>query len=147
MSDSFKKYYNYPILVAKVDNDITPLAEKVTKKCDIDFYDRSSDVGNEIYGRSIQFVLILAVKRVLGKDADIVVEHSIDKGVYCEIHGVSIDKPIVKKLADEMKKIVEENLIFTKVSVSACLAVIFSINTSPHLNSNIFHIKCQTIVL
>ena len=35
MSDSFKKYYNYPILVAKVDNDITPLAEKVTKKCDI----------------------------------------------------------------------------------------------------------------
>ena len=123
MSDSFKKYYNYPILVAKVDNDITPLAEKVTKKCDIDFYDRSSDVGNEIYGRSIQFVLILAVKRVLGKDADIVVEHSIDKGVYCEIHGVSIDKPIVKKLADEMKKIVEENLIFTKVSVSRIDAI------------------------
>ena len=25
ISDSFKKYYNYPILVAKVDNDITPL--------------------------------------------------------------------------------------------------------------------------
>ena len=123
ISDSFKKYYNYPILVAKVDNDITPLSEKVTKKCDIDFYDRSSDVGNEIYGRSLQFVLILAVKRLFGRDADIVVEHSIDKGVYCELHGASLDKPVVKKLASEMQKIVEENLIFTKVSVSRIDAI------------------------
>ena len=46
ISDSFKKYYNYPILVAKVDNDITGLAEPVTKKSDIDFYDRSSVIGN-----------------------------------------------------------------------------------------------------
>lgn len=123
ISDSFKKYYNYPILVAKVDNDITPLSEKVTKKCDIDFYDRSSDVGNEIYGRSLQFVLILAVKRLFGRDADIVVEHSIDKGVYCELHGASLDKPLVKKLTSEMKKIVDENLIFTKVSVSRIDAI------------------------
>lgn len=123
ISDSFKKYYNYPILVAKVDNDITPLAEKVTKSCDIDFYDRSSDVGNEIYGRSLQFVLILAVRRVLGREADIVVEHSIDKGIYCEIHGASIDKPTIRRLSTEMKNIVEENLIFTKVSVSRIDAI------------------------
>lgn len=123
ISDSYKKYYNYPILVAKVDNDITPLAEKISKKCDIDFYDRSSAVGNGIYGRSLQFVLILAVKRVLGSDAELVVEHSIDKGIYCEIKGVSIDKPMIKKLSDEMKQIVKEDLIFTKVSVSRLDAI------------------------
>ena len=38
ISDSFKKYYNYPILVAKVDNDVMGLAEPVTKKSDRDLH-------------------------------------------------------------------------------------------------------------
>ena len=46
------------ILVAKVDNDIAELSDKIFKKCTVDFYDRSSTVGNTIYGRSLQFILI-----------------------------------------------------------------------------------------
>lgn len=123
ISDSFKKYYNYPILVAKVDNDITGLAEPVTKKSDIDFYDRSSVIGNTIYARSAQFILIVAVKQVLGEGAEVIVEHSIDKGVYCEIKNCDIDKPVLRKIESKMHEIVAEDLKFTKVSVSRIDAI------------------------
>ena len=118
ISKSFQKYFNYPILIAKVDNDLVELAETIDKKCDVDFYDRSSLTGNGIYGRSLQFILIVAVKRVLGETSRVVIEHSIDKGFYCEIIGEDIDKPIVTKIEKTMKEIVKENLIFTKLSVS-----------------------------
>lgn len=123
ISDSFKKYYNYPILVAKVDNDITGLAEPVTKKSDIDFYDRSSVIGNTIYARSAQFILIVAVKQVLGEGTEVIVEHSIDKGVYCEIKNCDIDKPVLRKIESKMHEIVAEDLKFTKVSVSRIDAI------------------------
>ncbi|HIU22374.1 MAG TPA: nucleoside kinase [Candidatus Fimihabitans intestinipullorum] len=123
ISDSFKKYYNYPILVAKVDNDITGLAEPVTKKSDIDFYDRSSVIGNTIYARSAQFILIVAVKQVLGEGAEVIIEHSIDKGVYCEIKNCDIDKPVLRKIESKMHEIVAEDLKFTKVSVSRIDAI------------------------
>ena len=123
ISDSFKKYYNYPILVAKVDNDVMGLAEPVTKKSDIDFYDRSSVIGNPIYTRSAQFILIIAVKQVLGEEAEVIVEHSIDKGVYCEIRNCDIDKPILRKIESKMHEIVAEDLKFTKVSVSRIDAI------------------------
>ncbi len=113
----FKDYFNYNILIASVDNDITPLEAVLTKKCDIDFYDRSSSVGNGIYARSVEFILILAVRRVLGKVAEVVIEHSIDKGVYCEIRNVTVSRAIIRDIEKEMRNIVSEDLIFTKVNV------------------------------
>lgn len=123
ISKKFKKYFNYPILVAKIDNDIIPLSESITKSCRVDFYDRSSYTGNTTYSRSLQFILILAVKRVFGYDTEVVIEHSIDKGFYCEIKGVEIDKPSINKIKEMMRKIVKDDLSFMKVSVSRIDAI------------------------
>ena len=117
IASDFQKYFNYKILVAKVDGDLTSLETELTKKSDIDFYDRSSSIGNSIYVSSLHFILVLAVRRVLGKTADVIIENSIDKGVYCEIINTKIDKSKVKELEKEMKKIVVEDLVFTKVNV------------------------------
>lgn len=125
VAPSFKKYYNYDILAAKLDNEILELGDTISKGGMIEFYDRSSKVGNDIYARSIQFILVLAVKRVMGMDAEVIIEHSIDKGVYCEILDEKFDKPILKKIEAEMKKITEEDLIFTKLSVSRIDAMDF----------------------
>jgi len=118
ISKHFQKYFNYPILVARVDNEMADLSEKISQKCDIEFYDRSSSVGNSVYSRSLYFMLVLAVKRVLGAKADVVIEHSLDKGAYCEIIGDDVDKPIITKIEKEMLKIVQEGNLFTKVNVS-----------------------------
>ncbi len=118
ISKSFQKYFNYPILIARVDNDMLDLSEKVYQKCNVDFYDRSSVIGNNVYSRSLYFMLVLAVKRTLGSDADVIIEHSIDKGVYCEIIRADVDKPIISKIESQMHQIVGEGYLFTKVNVS-----------------------------
>lgn len=125
VADSFKQYFNYPILVAKVDNSIVSLTDVVTRKCDVEFYDRSSNLGNSVYSNSVNFMLILAVTRVLGEDADVKIEHSIDKGVYCEIKGASVDRTMLKEIEKEMKNICKEDLIFNKVSVDRMEAIAY----------------------
>ncbi len=118
ISHAFDRYYNYPILVGKVDNNMTELNEPITRSCTVDFYDRSSGLGNSIYGRTAQLMLVLAVKRILGEQAEVIVQHSIDKGFYCEVENISIDKKIVKQMEDEMYEISCQDLIIQKVSVS-----------------------------
>lgn len=123
ISDSFKQYYNYDILVAKVDNDIMDLSDTITKKCNVNFYDRSSALGHNIYNESAHFMLILAIQNLFGKDVDVIIEHSIDKGVYCTVNGVDINKSTVKKIEEEMYKISESDYLFTKMSVSRIDAI------------------------
>ena len=123
IADHFKHNYNYDILVAKVDNNLVDLSDTLNKKCSIDFFDRSSETGNSVYIRSARFILVLAVKNVLGEEAEIITEHSIDKGVFCTIRNAKINKDIVNKLYKEMKNIVELDYNFTKLNVSRMDAI------------------------
>ena len=125
ISESFSKYYIYPILIGKVDNNMTELNEPITRSCSIDFYDRSSGVGNSIYGRTAQFLLIVAIKKVLGNDTEVIIENSIDKGFYAKITNENINKTIIKKIEEKMKEISKTDYIINKVSVSRFDAIKF----------------------
>lgn len=125
ISNAFQKYFNYPILAAKVDNMVVNLNREIEKKCDIDFYDRSSTTGATVYSSSAQFLLIVAVHRLFGGTADVRVEHSIDKGIYCELKGKKLNKDMVREIEEEMKKLVAEDLKFTRLSVSRIDAIKF----------------------
>ena len=57
ISDSFKKYFNYPILIGKINNHLTELTHEVEANCDIDFLDRSSEEGARVNAHSLQFLL------------------------------------------------------------------------------------------
>lgn len=122
ISQTFKKYYDYDILAAKVDNYIVDLSDTLKKKCNIDFYDRSSSLGNSIYTRSAVFILILAIKNILG-DVELTTENSINNGVYCTIDKPILTEKVLKQIYDEMKNIVNQNYIFTKLSVSRMDAI------------------------
>jgi len=125
IAESFQNQFEFPILLAKVDNEIEELDKVITKKCSVDFYDRSSIVGNSIYTHGAHFIMIVAVKRVLGSDAEVVVEHSIDKGVYCEITTHPVDAAIIEEIETSMREIVKQDLRFVKVSVTRRDAIEF----------------------
>ena len=118
ISDSFKKYFNYPILIGKINNHIIELNHQIESNCEIDFMDRSSEIGETVNAHSIQFLMILAVKKVLGYETEVVIENSLDNGVYCEIEGVELDKLLLKNIEAKMKEIADIDLKYTKVSVS-----------------------------
>lgn len=123
ISNDFKKYFNYEIVGAKVDNEICDLSKVISKKCDVEFYDRSSIAGNTIYSSSVDFLLIVAVKKLLGEDVDIKIEYSIDKGVYCTIDYPNFDKKVLTEIENKMKEMVNNDLIFTKISVDRMDAI------------------------
>ena len=123
ISEHFKHNYNYDILVAKVNNNLVDLSDSLNKRCNIDFYDRSTSVGSNVYMRSARFILILAVRNILGPTAEITTEHSIDRGIFCTIRNAKINKDIVNKIYKEMKAIVEDDYVFTKLSVSRLDAI------------------------
>ena len=123
ISNYFKHNFTYDILVAQVDNDIVDLSDSLNKKCNVNFFDRSSSIGNSIYMNSAIFILILAVKNVLGIDADIVTEHSVDRGVYCTIKNATLTQNKLNSIYEEMKNIVKEDYLYTKLSVSRLDAI------------------------
>lgn len=118
ISEKFKGDFAYPILVARVDNEIEELTYKVGKKCKIDFYDRSSLLGNAVYSRAVHFMMIVAIKKVLGADAEVRIEHSIDKGVYCTLENKEITENKLKKVEEKMYEIVNTDYKFVKLNVS-----------------------------
>ena len=122
ISNYFRHHYTYDILVAQVDNDIVDLSDTLKKKCNINFFDRSSSIGNSIYMNSAIFILVLAVKNILGEDVDIITEHSVDRGVYCTINS-KITQSKLNDIYVEMKNIVKEDFLYTKLSVSRLDAI------------------------
>ena len=117
IAKDFQKDFAYPILVGRVDNDIEELSYTLTKKCKIDFYDRSSIIGNAIYSRGVHFMMIVAAKKVLGNDIEVIIEHSMDKGVYCEIVNKEINENDIKLIEDKMIELHNNNYKFIKLSV------------------------------
>jgi len=123
ISKSFENYFDYEILIAKVDNDITGLNDIITKRCDISFYDRSSYLGYSAYTTGAIFMMIVAVKRLFGEDTEVFVQHSLDKGVFCSIDGIELDEGMTDDIEMEMRKISREDHLFKKLSVSRVDAI------------------------
>jgi len=119
----FQHYYDYDILVAKVDNDITELCDPITKKCNIDFYDRSSTLGYNVYSCSAIFMMVVAAKHLFGEEHEVFVDHSIDLGVFCRIDGIEITDEIADAIEKEMHKISKDDYLFKKMSVSRVDAI------------------------
>lgn len=118
LSNLYKKDLNYDILISKVDNDIVELSDTINRQCNIQFYDRSTTLGHCVYLSSATFILILAMKRVLGEDSKLVVRHSLDNGIYCEVENADLTKSLLAKMEVEMWNIVKSDYLFEKVSVS-----------------------------
>ena len=107
ISKDFSKYYKYPVLISEVNNNIRELNEEVLKNIDVDFFDRTSNVGLSTYGRTLQFILVYALKRINAR-AKLRIENSIDKGFYREVSGIELNKPLINALQKAVEKIVLE---------------------------------------
>ena len=73
-----------------------------------------NEEGRRIYERTLRFVLLMAVERVMGDACHVRIEHSIGHGVYMRFLDREADAETVEKLDGEMRRIVSENLSFTK---------------------------------
>lgn len=123
VSRKLKKYFNYPIMGGRFNNETVGLDMLVSKKGNIDFYDLSSQEGNTIYSHSVHFLMVVATKKLLGEKVNVTIENSIDNGVYCEIKNDKVNKTVIDKIKDKMEEMVKDELNFINMNVRRTEAI------------------------
>ncbi len=103
-----------PILAAKVNNELHDLTREVQDGDRIELLDVGTEEGNRIYRRSLTFVLIRAVKELF-PDSDVTIEHSLSKGLYCELQiGRPVEPQDIDRVRDRMRQIIKDDQPFNK---------------------------------
>lgn len=115
--------FEFPIIGAKVNNLITDLSTTVTENGKVEFLDRSSREGNEIYRRSLEFLCIVAASSVFKPSTEILINYSLDNGIYCEVVGQRLTPKLIDKLQFCMKSMTREKFPFVKTKVSRFEAI------------------------
>ena len=100
IAQEYKDDFKYPIILARVGNRLKELSSTVNESCTIEFLDLTSREGNNTHINGLIYVMVYAVKKLYGKNANIVVEHSLDKGIYIE----STFKLTEEKIKQKKKK-------------------------------------------
>ncbi len=100
------------ILGAFVNNELQQLSFEVFHPKTVEFIDITNADGMRIYIRSLSFLLYYAIKKIM-PEATLRIEHSVSKGVYCELKNVdNLDVIDVENIANYMRKIVKQDLPF-----------------------------------
>ena len=104
----------YGPVSAKVNNKVESLTFRVYNNKDVEFLDLCSSSGMRTYVRSLFFVLYKAVED-LYPNGNIVLEHPISKGYYCQLKlDRSIGLDDVQRIKQRMKEIIAEDLPFER---------------------------------
>ena len=122
ISKLFQSEQKYPILLARVDNSIKELTYQVTKNKEIEFLDLTSREGNRTHISGLTFVIIYAVKTLYGRNADIIIQHSLDKGIYIETN-FELNEDKVNQIKQEMIRIITSDLDITKLTIDRLEAI------------------------
>ncbi len=117
LSKEYQKDFKQPIIIAKVNNHLKELAEKINAPCNITFLDSTSKIGNDIYFQSLIFMNIFAIKQLYGKESDIKVLHSLDKGIFIETNFDLTEEKVIE-IQNKMKEIENQNLSITRLGVT-----------------------------
>ncbi len=116
IAKNFQDTCKYPIVLAKIGNAIKELSVPLNKSCEIEFLDLTSREGNRAHIAGLTFVMVYAIRSLYGPNANIYVEHSLDKGIYLEPNFELIEAKL-NQIKSEMQKIIDSNLSITKLTI------------------------------
>lgn len=116
IAKNFQDTCKYPIVLAKIGNAIKELSVPLNKSCEIEFLDLTSREGNRAHIAGLTFVMVYAIRSLYGPNANIYVEHSLDKGIYLE-PNFELTEAKLNQIKSEMQKIIDSNLSITKLTI------------------------------
>ncbi len=108
--------YRYPIILAKVNGRLKELSSHLTDDSNIEFIDLTVKEGNRVHVNGLIFVLQYAVKKLYGQGANIIVQHSLDKGVYIQT-TFKLTEEKLENIKLVMKEIIKKDIPITKVTI------------------------------
>ena len=122
--ENLKEDYPKDIIFARYNGNIIGEEETINKSGKLSLYDLNTMQGNKTYERGLLYLFEACTHDVLGKDTNIYVKYSIDKGIFCKI-----DRPISNEEVSSIKKLmkekVKEEIPFTKIETTKTEAITY----------------------
>ncbi len=115
----FADRFSSPIMLVKCDYVLQELRKEITGNCSVELIDMTNVDGMRVYQRSVGFVLFYVIKEIFGKEADIFIEYSIKKNLYCQLSNINteITEEVVAKIENKMHEVVNQDLPFEKFTM------------------------------
>ena len=112
LAKEFQGEFPSAILVAKQDNSLKELNYEIKDAGEISFMDLRDEEGMRVYHRGVSFLLVKAVRDVVGEDAKVAIEHSLRGNLYCEIRRpeINLTEELLQQIENKMKEYVAADL-------------------------------------
>lgn len=118
IKDMVETEYDTQIVAARVNNILKELKFALNEDSEVEFLDLTTSIGLRIYQRGLSFVFIRAAMELL-PGCRVSVEHSLSKGLYCEIkYQNPINEDYVEAIEERMREIIYEDVDLEKKSIS-----------------------------
>ncbi|MDR1887554.1 MAG: nucleoside kinase [Prevotellaceae bacterium] len=127
--NDIKPQLSSSVIAAIVNNELKELAYELYNAKIVEFIDISHPDGMRTYIRSLTFLLQVAVKRIL-PNHKLSVQHSVSKGLYCEITNGKQSPEIseINALEAYMKDLITRDLAITKTKIPTSEAIELFLN-------------------
>ncbi len=138
------------VLAYRVDNTHVNQDFVIDKTTELDCITYDSLDGMRLYQDTAIFILMKAFHNLYSEKAELVVEHSISDGIYCEVFGDhECSEEDAQKLKKEMQRIVNRDLTIEKTKFELAKAleiftkmgrkdIVENLKTWPHSSISIF---------
>ena len=137
--------HRYPIILARVNNRLRELSYKLMENSKVEFIDLTNPAGNRAHVNGLTFVMIYAVKRLFGKDANIVVQYSVDKGIYF-LTNFRLTEEKLQDLKEEMKQIIKKDMPITKITIDRIEAMKYFEEVKDNVKVNVLKYNTDNYV-
>ncbi len=145
IASQFQQKYKYPILIAKVNNKLEELTKQITNPSNIEFLDLTSREGNRTHISGLTYVLIYAIKKLYGKKANAIIQHSLDKGIYIETN-FKLSEGKVTEIKKEMQTIIDSNMPITKMTIDRMEAIDYFENMNDLVKAGVMKYNTNSYV-
>ncbi|MCL2049124.1 MAG: nucleoside kinase [Defluviitaleaceae bacterium] len=109
----------HPALIGKIDSELQDLSRKVLYDSSIEFLDITNPQGYRAYQRGVSFLMIYAAKVVFGKKTRVVIAHSINKNLCCELPEIEgkISAEQLAEMEEIMREMSENDIPIEKITL------------------------------
>ena len=105
------------VIAVIIDNDITELSTKLKEDTKMKLIKIKDRMGAKIYRSGLKFLYITAVKELFGRNTNVELLHSLDKGIYTRIN-LELNNTMVDEIKAKMHELVSKDIRITKVVTS-----------------------------
>ena len=115
VAKDFQKDYKEKIIVGSINGVIYELNHPLYNNSTVEFYDRTSSIGNKVYESGLLFILSYAFKEVL--DSKIIVKYSLDTGIYVKSEKL-ISSEVLDSVNKKMNELIKEDHRIDKLLIN-----------------------------